>query len=216
MREAIRRAVKGLFPELGAGLHLDRYARVLAVADARRGRGRPRNASARAMPWTSRYSRRNGEPESGLPDLYGGPPSRADRGGAGERLFQLPGTGRAGRGRVRLRKAGSSDHPANVSPRRVASRGGAGRTALAEHPRRLPAGGRWRQLDAGDGGEDRGRQPGARGPGPDVRGRTRHGNADHPGALQGKRGGHQTDRGHNLVACGRAAGGSSARSATST
>ena len=34
MREAIRRAVKGLFPELGAGLHLDRYARVLAVADA--------------------------------------------------------------------------------------------------------------------------------------------------------------------------------------
>ena len=34
MKQAIKRAMIALFPELGAGLHLDRYARVVAVADA--------------------------------------------------------------------------------------------------------------------------------------------------------------------------------------
>ena len=146
MREAIRRAVKGLFPELGAGLHLDRYARVLAVADAP-GQGA---ASERFRP---RYAvdiqilTADGEPDPAFPTIRRSP-SCADRGGAGESAFfsfPEPGAqvvvGFATEGRI-IRSSGKP------IPRRVASRGGAGRTALAEHPRRLPAGGRWRQLDA--------------------------------------------------------------------
>lgn len=202
MREAIRRAVKGLFPELGAGLHLDRYARVLAVADAP-GQGAASSASARAMPWTSRYSA-DGSPIRPS-DLYGGPPSRADRGGAGERLFQLPEPG----AQVVVGFAyGRPDHPIirQTYPRRVPSGGGAGRTASGEHPavyQRADAGGNWTRAT-----EAKIEMPaGSAWSGPDVRGRTRHGNADHLGALK-EAWAASTDRGHNLVACGRAAGGS--------
>ncbi|HJH16165.1 MAG TPA: hypothetical protein K8U76_12950 [Bilophila wadsworthia] len=54
MKQAIKRAMIALFPELGAGLHLDRYARVVAVADAP-GEGPHRSGSARVLPWTFRF-----------------------------------------------------------------------------------------------------------------------------------------------------------------
>ena len=89
MREAIRRAVKGLFPELGAGLHLDRYARVLAVADAP-GQGA---ASERFRP---RYAvdiqilTADGEPDPAFPTYTAVPLPVPTGAGQEKGLFSFP------------------------------------------------------------------------------------------------------------------------------
>ena len=216
MREAIRRAVKGPLPELGAGLHLDRYARVLAVADAP-GQGA---ASERFRP---RYAvdiqilTADGEPDR---------PSRPTR----RSPFPCrPGRGRrkafsASRNQARRSWSGSptegriypmirQTYPLGVSLPEVAQ----GEQLWQSTPRRLPAGGRWRQLGTRATEakiEDASRER-------VVRAQT---SADELGTetrtirehSKESVGGIKQIRGHNLVACGRAAGGSSARSATST
>jgi len=89
MREAIKKAILKMFPELAAGLHLDRFARVLAVND-------PPTGGAGADRFRPRYAvdlevlTADGQADTAFPTLEAVPLPLSIGGGNDSGLFSFP------------------------------------------------------------------------------------------------------------------------------